>query len=239
MNKTAITLRKGGSSKSTSAIELGASLSKLGAKVLIIDTDFDGQIASFLGIAPQYTLSDALRGSQSVKEAIIKTKWGFDIIASDSDLIMIESKLRKRNKLKSLLNPINTYNHILVDCSPNYSMILANVLDYVDDIIVPVELSPSNRDRLANIYKELNEARITNPDLTIKGILPVKFRARENSQQVHLEQLKKDFKDIYEPIPHSCIFEKAQLLGVPATIKYPKHKAIKPYMNLAKQIKEE
>jgi len=239
MRKIAISFFKGGAAKSSSAIELSSSLSKLGAEVLLVDTDLDGQIAKLLKLNPRHSLTHILKGLIGPQEAITHTKWGFDVIGSDRDLIKVDAVTEKRSRLRNALSPIKGYDHVIFDTSPNYGMMSANVLDYADTMIVPVELSPASRDRLANIYNELDEARITNPKLFIRGILPVKYRRRESSQQAHYEQLKRDFKDVFEPIPFSCVIEQAQCAGMPVTIKYPNHPISQAYILLAKQIKED
>jgi len=245
----AIVNQKGGSGKTTTAVNLASSLVDLNKKVLLIDMDPQGSASLWIGLKEGgKKLFEVMTSSKDLNSAIISTKQkGLDIVASSPILSGLEKALANevapetilRGKLEEFTN--NHYEYILIDCPPTLGVLSLNALSAAKEVIVPVEAHVMALHGLVQLMKTINLVRERlNPKLVISGILPCRVDFRTKHSKEVLAQLKSRFeKQIYK----SVIRENVKLAEAPLHLKpiskYDKdcHGA-KDYKMLAKELCE-
>jgi chromosome partitioning protein len=202
----AIANQKGGVGKTTTTVNLAASLGVLEKKVLLIDADPQANASSGLGVdvdAVAIGSYQVLEHSNTAKEAIIKCSApNVDIIPSHIDLVAIEIELvDKENReymLKEALASIkDDYDYILIDCAPSLGLITLNALTAADSVIIPIQceyFALEGLGKLLNTIKSIQ--RLHNPDLDIEGLLLTMFDSRLRLSNQVVEEVQKHFNDM-------------------------------------------
>ena len=202
----ALANQKGGVGKTTTAINLAASLASLEKRVLLVDTDPQANASSGIGIdASQLgkTIYECLCAGLPAREAITKTVVdGLDILPSDIDLAGADLELLERERreyiLRSVLEPVvDAYDYILIDCSPSLGLITVNALVAADSVLIPVQCEYF---ALEGISKLLNTIRIVrqrlNARLEIEGFLMTMYDSRTRLNNQIYEEVKEHFKNL-------------------------------------------
>src|SRR5690606_7576587 len=184
----AIANQKGGVGKTTTSINLAASLGVLEKKVLLIDADPQANATSGIGIdveSIEIGTYQLLEHSNTAKEAIIKTSTpNLDIIPSHIDLVAIEIELvdkeeREYMLKKALMEIKNDYDFILIDCAPSLGLLTLNALTAADAVIIPIQCEYFALEGLGKLLNTIKSVqKIHNPELDIEGLLLTMYDAR-------------------------------------------------------------
>jgi chromosome partitioning protein len=198
--------QKGGVGKTTTCVNLAASIGVLEKRVLIIDADPQANASSGLGFDPNdknLSLYQVLSGSLDISDSIKKTESpNLDIIQSSIDLVGIEIELveekNREYKLKEKINEIkDLYDFIFIDCAPSLGLITLNALTGSDSVIIPIQCEYFALEGLGKLLNTIKSVqKIHNEELDIEGILLTMFDSRLRLSNQVVEEVKKHFGDI-------------------------------------------
>ncbi len=249
MGKTiAIANQKGGVGKTTTAINLAASLAAFEFKTLLIDADPQANSTSGLGFNPKEvknSIYECMVGLSSVQDSILPTEVPFlDIIPSHIDLVGAEIEMinlnNRERKMKEALEAVkDQYDFIIMDCSPSLGLITINSLTAADSVIIPVQCEYY---ALEGLGKLLNTIKIIqsrlNTSLVIEGILLTMYDLRLRLSNQVVNEANSHFKNmVFETIiPRNIRLSESPSFGVPAILHDADSKGAISYLNLAKEI---
>ncbi|WP_333653907.1 ParA family protein [Dissulfurispira sp.] len=249
MGKTiVIANQKGGVGKTTTTINLAASLALAEKDILVIDTDPQGNLTSGLGINRdelQKSLYDIYTGKFPIEEVIIGTSVPhLHIVPSNIDLLGVEVELVQREgREKILLNAIarikDSYRYIFIDCPPSLGLLTLNGLVAADSVIVPVQCEYYSLEGLGLLSRTLKLVRGSfNPTLDIEGILLTMFDVRNTLSHQVAEEVRKFFREkVYHTlIPRNVSLGEAPSHGKPAILYDARSKGAQSYLSLAKEM---
>jgi chromosome partitioning protein len=249
VKKLAIVNQKGGVGKSTTAVNLGASLAELGHKVLLIDVDPQGNATSGLGLEKselEYSIYDILIESTPLEEAIFPTNLdSFFILPANIDLagaeIELVSMISRESRLKNSLKDYeNNYDFILFDCPPSLGLLTLNALSATHKILVPIQCEYYALEGLGQLIQTIKLVKNSlNSELEIEGVVLTMYDARTNLSQQVIDEVKNHFENkVYETIiPRNVRLSEAPSFGQPITEYASNSKGAKAYRNLAKEVR--
>ena len=244
----AVTNQKGGVGKTTTAINLSAALGAKGKKVLVIDTDPQGNTTSGYGIDKNeldYSVYDLMLSDCSVHDCIIKDVVNnVSIIPSNVDLSAVEIELigkeQKEYILKKEIDYVkDVYDYIIIDCPPSLSMLTINSMTTANSVLVPIQCEYYALEGLSDLLHTINlvQERL-NPNLTMEGVVFTMYDARTNLSNQVVENVKEYLgENIYKTvIPRNVRLAEAPSYGQPINVYDPKSAGAEAYAMLADEV---
>lgn len=244
----AIANQKGGVGKTTTTVNLAASLGVLEKKVLLIDADPQANATSGLGIDVENVESGTyqlLEHTLSAKDAIQKSDSpNVDIIPAHIDLVAIEIELVDKDNreymLKTAIDELkNVYDYILIDCAPSLGLLTLNALTAADSVIIPIQCEYFALEGLGKLLNTIKSVqKIHNPDLDIEGLLLTMYDARLRLSNQVVEEVQKHFSDmVFETIIQRNVrLSEAPSFGETIINYDATSKGAANYLNLAHEI---
>ena len=244
----AIVNQKGGVGKSTTAVNLGASLALLDTRVLLVDFDPQGNATSGLGVDKR-ALGDDVYGvvmnGTPLEDVIWTTEIPkLDLVPATINLagaeIELVSSLARETKLKRALEPVlESYDFILIDCPPSLGLLTLNALTAADEVLIPVQAeyyALEGLSALTNVVARIRDA--LNPTLRITGVLVTMYDGRTRLATEVLDEVNNFFPDqVFETqIPRNVRLSEAPSFGKPAVLLDAKSRGAQAYLTLAREI---
>ena len=249
MGKTiAIANQKGGVGKTTTSINLSACLAAKEKKVLVIDTDPQGNTTSGLGVDKHHldcTIYDLILGECSIEESVIVTDFdNLYLIPSNVDLAGAEIELigvqNKEFIVQKAVNQIrDDYDFIIIDCPPSLNMLTINAMTTADTILVPIQCEYYALEGLSQLIHTINLVKERlNPDLDMEGVVFTMYDARTNLSLQVVENVKNNLhQKIYKTIiPRNVRLAEAPSHGLPITEYDTKSAGAESYRLLAEEV---
>ena len=238
--------QKGGVGKTTTAVNLSALLAKKGKKVLLIDTDPQGNATSGVGVdkTVSFSVYDVLVDDVEIENTIKKTEIeNLDVCPSNINLAGAEVELvdmeEREQRLKSKLDKIKEkYDYIIIDCPPSLGLVTLNAFTASDSVLIPVQCEYYALEGLGQLINTINLVKKhLNKSLYIEGALLTMYDARTNLSNQVVKEVKRYFEDkVYKVvIPRNVKLSEAPSYGMPITLYDKRSKGAKCYEKLAKE----
>ncbi len=241
--------QKGGVGKTTSTINLGASLAEYGRRVLLVDLDPQGALSAGLGV-PHYELEHTVHNllvepRASIDDVLISTRVkNLDLVPSNIDLSAAEIQLvnevgREQSLARALYPVLDRYDYVLIDCQPSLGLLTVNGLACSDVVIIPTECEFFSLRGLALLTDTVDKVHDRlNPKLSIGGILITRYDPRTvNSREVMARVLERFGDLVFDTvITRTVRFPETSVAGEPITSWAPKSVGAEAYRSLAREV---
>lgn len=248
MKTLAITNQKGGVGKTTTCVNLAASLASLGKRVLLVDLDPQGNASTGSGVDKaqlKFSIYHVLLGEKSLREVTVRNeKSGFDIAPSNRDLagaeVELVNELARETRLKNALAKLgDAYDYVLLDCPPALNLVTVNALTAANAVMIPMQCEYYALEGLTDLVNTIKKVRAhLNASLEIEGLLRTLFDSRNMLAQQVSGQLVQHFgKKVYQTIiPRNIRLAEAPSYGLPVLSYDKTSKGAVAYLELAQEI---
>ena len=244
----AVANQKGGVGKTTTAVNLGAWLARLGKRVLLVDGDPQGNSTSGVGINKkelEASLYDALIEGKPIEAVVLPTcVEGLEVVPANIDLAGAEIELvperARETKLKRALAPVlGRYDYILIDCPPSLGLLTINALVAAESVLIPIQCEYYALEGLSQLLDTINLVRANlNPGLRLEGVVLTMFDGRTNLSIQVADEVKRHFRDkvFRSVVPRNVRLSEAPSHGLPIFLYDARSKGSEAYEGLAQEV---
>ena len=209
--RLAILNQKGGTGKTTTAINLAAGLAEKGGNVLLVDVDSQGNVGASLGIRGEKTLYHVLVEGAPLDQAVTPVRGNLDVLCSDATLAAADVWLARlddgRDRVLNLRleGALKRWDHIILDCGPSLSLLNQNALRFVDEVLIPVSCDYLSLVGVKQVLRTLKDVdRHLGHGVRITGVIPTFYDSRVKLAKEAVDTLKAHFKErLFDPIRRS------------------------------------
>jgi chromosome partitioning protein len=239
--------QKGGVAKTTSALAIGAAMSELGRRVLVVDVDPQGGLTYSMGVEPDgldETVNDVLVRRLPVEKVVIQRE--VDLVPSNIDLAGAEAVLlaktgREYALQRALREVESAYDYLLIDCPPSLGILTINGLTAAREVVIPLQCEALSHRGVGQLIETLGDIRhFTNPDLELAGLLPTMYDGRTRHAQEVLADVgsRYDVPLLGPPVKKSIRFAEASQAGRSILSFAPSHPGAEAYRAVARDLDE-
>ncbi len=241
----AVVNQKGGVGKTTTAVNLAASVAAAEKRTLLLDMDPQGNASSGVGVRAgtrERTMYDCLIGRATLAEVTADTEIpALKIVPATQDLVAVEIELvddpERATRLKSALAPeLSHYDYVFIDCPPSLGLLTLNALACADRVLVPLQCEYYALEGLTHLMATIDRVRSgLNPNLEVEGIVLTMFDPRNNLAHQVAEEVRAHFRVYDSVIPRNVRLSEAPSHGKPVLLYDAQSKGSQGYLSLAKE----
>ena len=246
MRKIAISLSKGGVGKTTTAVNLSAGLARAGYKVLLIDTDTQGQASRALGVSSEAGLAELLSGEATPAESIQEVRENLYLLAGGRNLAGLKRSIDRKDfggekTLAEGLEPLDSsFDYAILDTAPGWDSLTVNVLFYADEILSPVSMEILTVSGLMDFQESIQAIQKYRPELDLSYILPTFMDGRVKKSEEILSQLRTYFGEkLCSPIRYSVRLSEAPGFGMTIYEYAPGSTGVEDYQAVVERISKD